>query len=107
MKTKNHFSSFLENKDLLFALYENKDSLLIIYESIRFTSRSLRKQRFTSHFYKNIDSLLTFTKAYERKQQEDHDGPISLTWPNRFAYLLLKFQPSSLLQDFYADIDEK
>ena len=29
--------------------------------------------------------------------QEDHDGPISLTWPNRFAYLLLKFQPSSLL----------
>ena len=31
------------------------------------------------------------------KQQEDHDGPISLTWPNRFAYLLLKFQPSSLL----------
>ena len=30
-------------------------------------------------------------------QQEDHDGPISLTWPNRFAYLLLKFQPSSLL----------
>ena len=30
-------------------------------------------------------------------EQEDHDGPISLTWPNRFAYLLLKFQPSSLL----------
>ena len=32
------------------------------------------------------------------KKQEDHDGPISLTWANRFAYLLLKFQPSS--QDF-------
>ena len=30
-------------------------------------------------------------------KQEDHDGPISLTWPNRFAYLMLKFQPSSLL----------
>ena len=29
--------------------------------------------------------------------QEDHDGPISLTWANRFAYLMLKFQPSSLL----------
>ena len=27
--------------------------------------------------------------------QEDHDGPISPTWANRFAYLL--FQPSSLL----------
>ena len=30
-------------------------------------------------------------------QQEDHDGPILLTWANSFAYLLLKFQPSSLL----------
>ena len=30
-------------------------------------------------------------------RQEDHDEPISLTWPNRFAYLLLKIQPSSLL----------
>ena len=29
--------------------------------------------------------------------QEDHDGPISLTWANSFANLLLKFQPSSLL----------
>ena len=37
-------------------------------------------------------------KKYKIKyKQEDHDGPISLTWPNRFAYLLLKFQPSSLL----------
>ena len=33
-------------------------------------------------------------------KQEDHDGPISLTWANRFAYLLLKFQPSLLLYDF-------
>ena len=33
----------------------------------------------------------------EETKQEDHDGPISLTWPNRFAYLLLKIQPSSLL----------
>ena len=32
-----------------------------------------------------------------KTEQEDHDGPKSLTWPNRFAYLLLKFQPSSLL----------
>ena len=31
------------------------------------------------------------------KLQEDHDGPISLTWANRFAYLMLKFQPSALL----------
>ena len=31
------------------------------------------------------------------EKQEDHDGPISLTWANSFAYLLLKFQPSSLL----------
>ena len=30
-------------------------------------------------------------------KQEDHDGPISLTWANSFANLLLKFQPSSLL----------
>ena len=30
-------------------------------------------------------------------KQEDHDGPISLTWANSFAYLLLKFQPSLLL----------
>ena len=30
-------------------------------------------------------------------KQEDHDGPISLTWANRFAYLLVKFQPSLLL----------
>ena len=34
-------------------------------------------------------------------KQEDHDGPISLTWANRFAYLLLKFQPSSLLRFMY------
>ena len=33
-------------------------------------------------------------------KQEDHDGPISLTWANSFAYLLLKFQPSSLLIRF-------
>ena len=33
----------------------------------------------------------------EEQKQEDHDGPISLTWANSFAYLLLKFQPSSLL----------
>ena len=32
-----------------------------------------------------------------KKKQEDHDGPISLTWANSFAYLLLKFQPSLLL----------
>ena len=31
------------------------------------------------------------------KQQEDHDGPISITWANSFAYLLLNVQPSSLL----------
>ena len=39
------------------------------------------------------------SKFWEKKtnKQEDHDGPISLTWANRFAYLLLKFQPSSLL----------
>ena len=36
-------------------------------------------------------------KKTTNKQQEDHDGPISLTWANSFAYLLLKFQPSSLL----------
>ena len=30
-------------------------------------------------------------------KEEDHDGPISLTWANSFAYLLFKFQPSSLL----------
>ena len=35
--------------------------------------------------------------AAEIKKQEDHDGPISLTWANRFAYLMLKFQASSLL----------
>ena len=33
----------------------------------------------------------------KKKKQEDHDGPISLTWANSFAYLLLKFQPSVLL----------
>ena len=33
----------------------------------------------------------------KKKKQEDHDGPISLTWANSFAYLLLKFQPSLLL----------
>ena len=31
-----------------------------------------------------------------KNKQEDHDGPILLTWSNRFAYLLLKIQPSSL-----------
>ena len=30
-------------------------------------------------------------------KQEDYDGPLSLTWANSFAYLLLKFQPSPLL----------
>ena len=33
----------------------------------------------------------------KKKKQEDHDGPILLTWANSFAYLLLKFQPSLLL----------
>ena len=35
-----------------------------------------------------------------QSDQEDHNDPISLTWANRFAYLLLQFHPSSLLQDF-------
>ena len=35
--------------------------------------------------------------SWKKTKQEDHDGPISLTWANRFAYLLLKIQPSSLL----------
>ena len=39
-------------------------------------------------------------KSNSNTKQEDHDGPISLTWANRFAYLLFKFQPSSLLEDF-------
>ena len=42
---------------------------------------------------KGHNSNKNFMKLVE---QEDHDGPISRTWPNRFAYLLLKFQPSSL-----------
>ena len=33
----------------------------------------------------------------KKAKQEDYDGPISLTWANRFAYLLLKILPSSLL----------
>ena len=33
----------------------------------------------------------------KKKKQEDHDDPISFTWANSFAYLLLKFQPSLLL----------
>ena len=37
------------------------------------------------------------TKTEKKQKQEDHDGPISLTWAIRFAYLLLKIQPSSLL----------
>ena len=41
--------------------------------------------------------LIILGRTDANKRQEDHDGPISLTWPNRFAYLLLKFQPSSLL----------
>ena len=44
----------------------------------------------------------TFSSALENKiEQEDHDGPVSLTWANRFAYLLLKFQPSFLYK-FYS-----
>ena len=38
-----------------------------------------------------------FVILYMLYKQEDHDGPISLTWANSFANLLLKFQPSSLL----------
>ena len=41
--------------------------------------------------------VLSNLLSVKNKKQEDHDGPISLTWPNWFAYLLLKFQPSSLL----------
>ena len=35
-------------------------------------------------------------KQNPKNKQEGHDGPISLTWANSFANLLLKFQPSSL-----------
>ena len=44
--------------------------------------------------------MLKATFDTKKRKQEDHDGPISLTWPNRLAYLLLKFQPSSLLYEF-------
>ena len=44
-----------------------------------------------------LTAIFFFLRNHDTLKQEDHDGPISLTWPNRFAYLLLKFQPSSLL----------
>ena len=36
----------------------------------------------------------------ENKQHEDHDGPISLTWANRFTYLKMKFHTIRLLKIF-------
>ena len=40
------------------------------------------------------------------KKQEDHDGPISLTWPNRFVHLLLevstKFTALGFLYKLYS-----
>ena len=42
-------------------------------------------------------SILQYLIIINSFKQEDHDDPISLTWANRFAYLLVKFQPSSLL----------
>ena len=38
--------------------------------------------------------------ALQLHLQEDHDGPISLIWANRFIYLILKFHISRLLEDF-------
>ena len=39
--------------------------------------------------YKHLGELLLISTHINK--QEDHNGPISLTWANRFAYLLLKF----------------
>ena len=47
--------------------------------------------------FKNRHNWHARSNGGEKKKQEDHDGPISLTWANSFAYLLLKFQPSLLL----------
>ena len=44
-----------------------------------------------------ISKVVSEKKTFVHHSQEDHDGPISLTWANRFAYLLLKIQSSSLL----------
>ena len=44
-----------------------------------------------------IVDMILWQSPRKITKQEDHDGPISLTWANSFAYLLLKFQPSSLL----------
>ena len=47
---------------------------------------------------RNLSEILWYKIVqWKTQKQEDHDGPISLTWANRFAYLMLKFQPSSLL----------
>ena len=37
-----------------------------------------------------IRNLSILFDEKEKKKQEDHDGPISLTWPNRFVHLLLE-----------------
>ena len=47
--------------------------------------------------FKNRHNWHARSNGGKKKKQEDHDGPISLTWANSFAYLLLKFQPSLLL----------
>ena len=47
-----------------------------------------------------VRAFTAFTGFWKKQytcKQDDHDGPISITWANRFAYLLFKFQPMSLL----------
>ena len=69
-----------------------------------------RKNKFLRHAGAQLTTILAATALWlgaftcgslligtEIILQEDHDGPVSLTWANSFAYLLLKFQPSSLL----------
>ena len=67
-----------------------------VIKSIQLLAKLSREQMIIllplSHKKKKKKTL----KKKNPSKQEDHDGPILLTWANRFAYLLLKFQPSSL-----------
>ena len=38
---------------------------------------------------------------FMKEKQEDHDGPISLTWADIISYLILNFHTSRSLWDFF------
>ena len=79
----------------LFSRYIDTENFKVLLVRKHWTDVNIIWQK-----YSFGDPLPSLFKPSWFVKQEDYDGPLSLTWAYRFAYSLLKFQPSSLLLRF-------